>query len=401
MERDVVILLARFDRWRATGWLRVARHWLDEGEYELAGRWAQRAVAVARRRAGLATLAADALTVLAGAAQALGEYARAEAAGRDAVVLLGCGAGSRDRLVAAMVQLADVHRLRGHYEAAEQLLHQATATAADVDDPLTLAAVHNGLGIVCKDVGRFDDAESHYQRALTAAQAQSGRNDLLVAALWHNLAGLAHARGRYREAEPAARRAVELRERLRGPDHPEVARDLTVLAATLAGQGRLDESEALYRRALDIFQRRLGAQHYEVAVVLNSLGGLAQDRHDPVEAEKLQRRALSIKERVLGPDHAEVAAVLNNLAVSLHRQGRTDEAAQLYRRALAVFDKTVSDTHPAAIICRANYKKLRAAAEGVPLGDGSAAGASTGAAVGIGDEPARPTLARTAPRSGK
>jgi tetratricopeptide (TPR) repeat protein len=231
------------------------------------------------------------------------------------------------------------------------------ATTTGSASAVMVAAVHNGLGIVCKDLGRFDDAQSHYRRALATAQARPGRDDLR-AALWHNLAGLAHAQGRYREAEPAARRAVELRECLRGPDHPEVARDLTVLAAILAGQGRLDQAEALYRRALDIFQRRLTPEHYEVAVVLNSLGGLAQDRHDPVEAEKLQRRALSIKIRVLGPDHAEVATVLNNLAVSLHRQGRADEAGRVHRRALSVFEKTVPDTYPAAVTCRANYQQI-------------------------------------------
>src|SRR4051794_7948089 len=118
--------------------------------------------AVAGRRTGLATLAAQALIVLAGATQALGEYARAEAAGRDALALLEHGAGSSDRLIAALVQLADVHRLRGHYAAAEQLLTRAATTAADAD-PVVVAAVHNGLGIVCKDLGRFDDAESHYR----------------------------------------------------------------------------------------------------------------------------------------------------------------------------------------------------------------------------------------------
>jgi tetratricopeptide (TPR) repeat protein len=335
-------------RW-ANACLRVSRHWLAVGGYEPARRWALRAVrSTGRARPGPA--AVDALTLLAVSAQALGDHAEAEVFAGRALRLLATGCGRPHQLVTALVHLGDIRRLRGRYRAAEEALSQAATVAAAGTDPSLLARVYTSLGVICKDSGRYDEAERWYRQALD----RTGGRGPLSATLWHNLAGLDHARGRYHTAEQAARRAIDLRRHAVGADHPELARDITVLAASLAGQGRLDEAEARYRSALAIVRRHLGDDHHEVAVVLTGLGGLEQQRHRPLEAARLQRAALSIKRRVLGAGHPDVAVAMNNLAVSLHRSGHQDEAARLYRDALAILERALPPGHPTTVACRDN-----------------------------------------------
>jgi tetratricopeptide (TPR) repeat protein len=255
--------------------------------------------------------------------------------------------------------LANTLRVRGRYTEAVRLYSAAAGRAEQLDgDPLDLAAVLNGWGIVCKYMGEFDEAERLYGRALRIVEAAVGVDHLDAAGIFHNLGGLAHARGDYVAAEPLARRAVELRRRVLHRNHPDVAADEAALAAILDRLGKRHEAEKLLRRALEIFEHVFGPCHCEVAITLNNLAAIVQHRREPAAAEDLYRRALAIKERVLGPNHPEVATTLNNLATALRAQQRSAEAGAVYRRSLAILERTLGTDHPTTLVCRENYTVL-------------------------------------------
>ena len=67
------------------------------------------------------------------------------------------------------------------------------------------AALLNGLGVLHKYQGRYDEAEPAYRRALAIAEAALGPDHPDVASLYHNLGGLEHARGNAARGEPWAR----------------------------------------------------------------------------------------------------------------------------------------------------------------------------------------------------
>jgi tetratricopeptide (TPR) repeat protein len=227
--------------------------------------------------------------------------------------------------IRVLARLAAIERIRGRIDNAERLYREALELAeaeaesevgadaeTDALDGDDLVAVLCGLGIVYKDVGRFDEAEALYRRALTIASPRS----FAAASLWHNLAGLDHARGRYAEGEPAARRSVALRIAAVGPRHPSVAADQAALASLLAGQGKHAEAEALYRKALTVFEHVYPSNSYEIAVTCNDLGVLIAARGDVQSAGGFLQRALRIKQTILGADHPEVALTRRNLAAT-------------------------------------------------------------------------------------
>ena len=66
------------------------------------------------------------------------------------------------------------------------------------------------------------------------------------------LANMYYDQGRYDDAESLYEKALAIREKTLGGNHPFVAVSLDNLANLYYQQGRLDEAEPLYMRALDI-----------------------------------------------------------------------------------------------------------------------------------------------------
>jgi tetratricopeptide (TPR) repeat protein len=229
----------------------------------------------------------------------LGDHAEAARHYAKAIAVLAADPApqsERERIL-NQAGLANTLRVRGRYAEAVRLYRAAAGRAEQLDgDPLDLAAVLNGWGIVHKYTGEFDEAERLYGRALRIVEAAVGVDHLDAAGIFHNLGGLAHARGDYVAAEPLARRAVELRRRALHHNHPDVAADEAALAAILDRLGKRHEAEKLLRRALEIFEHVFGPCHYKVAINLNNLAAIVQHRGEPAAAEALYRRAPAIQE---------------------------------------------------------------------------------------------------------
>jgi tetratricopeptide (TPR) repeat protein len=80
--------------------------------------------------------------------------------------------------------------------------------------------------------------------------------------------------GRYDDAQLHFERAKIIQERTLGPYHTDVAATLVGLAALLKRSGQTAEAVALYERALAIRQHSLDADHPEIAEVRQALADL-------------------------------------------------------------------------------------------------------------------------------
>ena len=255
-------------------------------------------------------------------------------------------------------RLGETHRVRGNYVEAERLLRATVvmAEAATPRDDLGLAAALNGLGLLCKDLAKYDEARALYGRALSLLEGAPGYHDAWIATIYHNLGGIEHASGNFAEGEPFARRGLAIRRQLDGADDA-LAADMAALAAILDGQQKQDEAESLYRDALRIYERSPESNAGEIAVTLNGLGALYATRGSLEEAEAILTRALSLKQETLGPRHPDVAVTLNNLALVYKRQGEFTRAATLYLDAVDILEHLLGAEHPKAVICRENYTR--------------------------------------------
>ena len=161
-----------------------------------------------------------------------------------------------------------------------------------------------GFGLALANLGRLDEAMSHYRKAL-----ELNPND---AEAHHNLGVVYAGQGRFDEAMHHCRKALDI-----NPDYAYAHYDLGTM---LARQDRLDEAIEHYQKAVES-KPDYAEAHYNLGVAWGNRG-----RFD--EAVAAFQKALDIK-----PDYAEA---YNNLGVALANQGRAEEALSHYQKALAI-----------------------------------------------------------------
>lgn len=255
----------------------------------------------------------------------------------------------------------DQYRLRGQPTLAEPLLRESLrlTEAHFAHDRDRLIAALNALGLVCKDLAKYDEASACYRRALAVLEAAGETSSANVATLYHNLGGIEHARGNYAAGESLARKGIELR-RAAAADDRTLAADMVALAAILDGLERFDEAESLYLDALGMLERSPSKNAHEIGVALNDLGANNARRGRLDEAEALLTRALSVKRRACGAEHPDVALSLNNLAYVYERKQAVTRALELYAEALRIFERAIGPEHPKTLDCRRNYERALA-----------------------------------------
>ncbi len=248
--------------------------------------------------------------------------------------------------VQAVLSLAELLAASGNIAGARDALLPHLHTAVDPGDPVaqrSQAALENSLGVVCRMLGRLDEAADHYAAALRRLRGLEPGDEL--ASLLHNLAGLCHARDASEEGIDHGRRGLHLRLRLHGDDHELVAADRANLAGLLYDVGRVEEAEAQFEAAIGIFGRRFGDDHPEIAVCLSGLASIHAERGDRSQAERLYRRASGIKAAHWGPDHVDTLITEYNLARLLFEAGRPDEARAIAERVDAGLSSAVAPGH--------------------------------------------------------
>lgn len=261
-------------------------------------------------------------------------------------------------LLRAFLTVGMALRAHGRYVLAGRTLGRARFLAQRECQahPDLLAEACNCLGLVLKDLARYDEARSAYQSALQLlVRAPEGTGK--VASLYHNLAGVEHALGNYAAGEVLARSGIAIREQGADIDHGALAADSVALAALLIPQQKLAEATSRCVEAISVFEVAYGADHLEVASARLTLGTarMAGGQHSLAASDF--NEALRIREKRVGPHHPDVALVLNNLALCLKRQGNSAVAAPHYQRALRIMTQALGSDHPRTRTCRENLRK--------------------------------------------
>ncbi len=146
-----------------------------------------------------------------------------------------------------------------------------------------------------------------------AALDRLGDDARREAELAHGLGGLAYRAHRYDEALTHYQRALRVQEALLGSDDPTIARTLNHIANVLLVLDDLDGAERYIEQSLAIRRRVLGEHHPLVAAALNNLVQVHLDREDLGAA----RATLAQSEAIVGgrdvPERAVIAELHKRL----------------------------------------------------------------------------------------
>ena len=210
-------------------------------------------------------------------------------------------------------------------EAAIAYYQQALPLLAD-DEKVPIMLM---LGQVLVIVGRWQDADHLYQKALAVANATEDQKSQAGCQL--AIGEMLRKRGQFADALSWFNRArsgfIQLN------DQEGLGKVLHSLGTLYAQQGDYPSATRYYEQSMDI-RLSLGDQ-INIANLLNNLGILARYAGELEKARQLQEQSLSIR-RSLG-NRAGIAVSLNNLSMLAHYQGDDVTAITFLEEALLIF----------------------------------------------------------------
>jgi serine/threonine-protein kinase len=240
-------------------------------------------------RAHYLPVEAEAQLLLGEVAALIGDNDAAHPALKEA--LLKAEAARYDEVKAeALVYLVASEGRRARFEEADDWAAQADAALQRIGGHDKLRAwLEMHVAINRRLQGRYDDALAHDRRALEL-KLRSGAGRGEIARSLNNQAVLLQDMGRLEESETLFQRAVADLSREVGAEHPLVATFLSNEAETLDRMGRHEEARAGYRHALAIEERGFGADSSNLAYPLTGLGlSYLTDHHAAAAVPPLER----------------------------------------------------------------------------------------------------------------
>ncbi len=198
--------------------------------------------------------------------------------------------------------LAGLFWAKDDYEKSLELFHQAIGLAERLKDLRMLSRCYRGLGIVYRNLGRYDDA--------IAACLCAIKLDPKWAVPHNHLGNLYRDLGRYDDAIASFQRAIDIDPKLAFPHNGRgnVYRDL----------GRYDEAITAYQRAIELDPKGVTPQ--------NNLGNVYRALSRYNDAIAAYQRAIE-----LDPKWSKLHKKLGNMYRDL---GRYDDAIAAYQRAI-------------------------------------------------------------------
>jgi eukaryotic-like serine/threonine-protein kinase len=254
-------------------------------------------------------------------------------------------------------------------------------------EPEVQAELYGTLGSIYQKLGKYDQADSLLQKALSQRKSLFGPDSPQVAESLVALGLLRSDQARLDAAEKLVREGFEIDKRRLPPNHPAFVRVLLAFGKILAELGSYDEaiqtlneavkidsapgvapadlasslsaladaqymaghydlSDSLDRRALEINRKLYGPRHPLVAEELGNLGSIQQDLGYYQKAEAFDRQALDIDRAYYGEESPTTAKSLRMLGRALLYQKKYDDAEAVLEEALAIQEKAFGSAHP-------------------------------------------------------
>lgn len=307
------------------------------------------------------------LTNLAGLYRTTARYAESEAAYKEALAEIERVSGVESlEYAGTLAKAADLQRALGNHEQALPMAERAVKIAVlhlNSGDP-TLAVILQTLASVYLEMGRWDEAESAYERTRVTFVKSGKGSGVGVAAAVTGLGRVAALRGDGARAERFYRQAARIYEQTLGARHAMHGVALNNVAQSLKQQDRLDEAGPVFQRSLEILESAEGSPAMELVRCLGNYADYLLARELPGEAAVHLKRAIAAAESKVGADHREVALLQVRLAAVRHAQRSYVEAARLYRVALPTLAVSMAPADTRLVETAAGYGRLLREARG-------------------------------------
>jgi tetratricopeptide (TPR) repeat protein len=242
----------------------------------------------------------------------------------------------------AMIALANVEILQGHYVKAEPLLIGALPVleARFGAENAALAEPLAALGRIALARGDTAAAQNWADRAVAIA----GRHASAISSEPQRVLGAVYAAERRFDDGERVLRAAAAHDRQRyGADSPELARSLAQLANLLLRAQRFAEALPVTEQAIAIDQEHLGPNHPLIADDFTDLGMIYAGLGRDADAGAALYFAVDLLTRDTAEESPRIAYAELELSSVLRRLGQTADADAAFKDAKAILDRTAKD----------------------------------------------------------
>jgi len=235
----------------------------------------------------------------------------------------------------------------------ETIIDQWTADSGP-DDPSVLAAQRQA-GDVLFGLGRFAEAYTVNERALSRAHEVLGENDPSTLALRSARAANERARGNFQRALELDAETLKLNEATFGPTALQTLRAINNLGLDYGLNGDYGAAKELSQRAYLLASKTdSGASATEILIPWYNLAWAVRLQGQYTQARDVGTEAWDFGRERLGPDHFATLRAANGLSVALRRiAARREEAmriaSEVHEQAQKRFGDVNPDTMAAAI----------------------------------------------------
>jgi len=220
--------------------------------------------------------------------------------------------------------------------------------------PLVEAAIRNAIGSAMRDVGEYEKAVEHLDRALVLRKAKLGPEHPDTLTLLGNLAMAYRAAGKLEQALPLYEETLKLQKTKLGPEHPDTLRSMGNLALAYSAAGKLEQVLPLYEETLKLQKAKLGPEHPSTLTSMGSLA-LAYSAAGKLEqALPLYEETLKLQKAKLAPEHPSTLTSMNNLALAYKAAGKLDQALPLFEKTLKLRKAKLGPEHPDTLTSMGN-----------------------------------------------
>lgn len=238
---------------------------------------------------------------------------------------------------------------QGRYPDARTLFEQALSITESARGPADPSVARVLFDLAGNALQTQDNARSRalYERALQIFGAASEPDAAYVLMSKSRLALLDQRASQPHRAEATLRDVLPALERAVGAEHPWYLQSLVTFANLRQNAGDLDEAERLDRQILATVERTGQTGTLIEAGVLNNLADVRRARGDYAGADPLFRRSVALGESLLGSDSLFVATGLQNLGIIERERKDYPAAIADYERALAIRERLLGPNDPA------------------------------------------------------
>jgi tetratricopeptide (TPR) repeat protein len=243
-------------------------------------------------------------------------------------------------VVDALVWAAETVRKAEAFELAQKFAQRALSLSAK--SSLDEATALNMLGIVEKNLSKYDAAVAHYEAALKIRKNLLGNNHVEVADVCVNLSAIFQRLGRMDEASVMCSSALEIYSEAPDDNQKSVASCHQNLSVILREQGKHDEAMEHYSIGLAITLKTEG-ETASAADFLANIGVILKEQNKLDEAMEKFVSALRISEKA--KSDTRVAMCHYNIGNVLMKQGKLDAALEHARKSLEIRRSKLSIEH--------------------------------------------------------